>query len=134
MSLPRPHRSPRGNAARLGLSGRALFLAADWAAPLTGNFDLILSNPPYIETATIPRSWPRSRATSPPPPWTGGPDGLAAYAAIVPALPGLLAPGGLACLELGAGQAPQVAALARQNGFTRIATMADLAGLTARFC
>ena len=118
------------NAARLGLSPRALFLAANWADPLGAQpFDLILSNPPYIASATIPTLMPEIAAHEPNAALDGGADGLRAYAAIIPLLPALLARGGLACLELGAGQAPQVAALARRAGFTHIATRADLAGM-----
>jgi release factor glutamine methyltransferase len=59
----------------------------------------------------------------------GGADGLQAYRAILADLPRLLRPGGLAVLELGAGQAGSVTALARGAGFNRIATRPDLAGI-----
>jgi release factor glutamine methyltransferase len=58
----------------------------------------------------------------------GGPDGLDAYRIIVRALPALLAPNGAAVLELGVGQAPSVAALARACGF-KADTRADLGGI-----
>lgn len=107
----------RANAARTGLAGRAAFLCADWAAPLAGRFDLILGNPPYIETAAIPGLMPEVARHEPTEALDGGADGLAAYRALLPALPGLLAPGGIAILELGAGQAPAVAGLAKAAGF-----------------
>jgi release factor glutamine methyltransferase len=59
----------------------------------------------------------------------GGPDGLREYARLIPALPTLLAPGGLACLELGIAQAEPATALAKAAGFAHIATRQDLAGI-----
>jgi release factor glutamine methyltransferase len=59
---------------------------------------------------------------------SGGPDGLDAYRAVTAGLPGLLAPGGAAILELGLGQAPAVAALAEALGF-EASLRADLAGI-----
>ncbi len=63
---PDAARLAAGNAATLGLSGRAAFLAGDWGAPLGGRFDLILSNPPYIETSAIPTLIPEVRRYEPP--------------------------------------------------------------------
>jgi release factor glutamine methyltransferase len=118
----------RANAARTGLAGRAAFLCADWAAPVAGRFDLILCNPPYIETAAIPGLMPEVACHEPASALDGGADGLDAYRVLLPALPGLLAPGGTAILELGAGQAPALAALAAAGGF-RPSFRADLAGI-----
>jgi release factor glutamine methyltransferase len=117
------------NAARLGLAPRAAFLAADWAAPLAARFDLILCNPPYIASADIPALMPEVARHEPASALDGGPDGLRAYARLIPTLPARLAPGGLACVELGAGQREPTAALARAAGFTHIASRADLAGI-----
>jgi release factor glutamine methyltransferase len=120
------------NAARLALAPRAAFLAADWAAPLApaaaARFDLILCNPPYIPAADIAALMPEVAAHEPRAALDGGADGLNAYATLLPTLPPLLAPGGLACLELGAGQFEAAAALARQAGFPRPAARQDLAG------
>ena len=119
----------RANARRLGLDGRAAFAAADWAAPLAGaRFDLILANPPYIETAAIPGLMPDVARHEPASALEGGTDGLGAYRAIAAALPGLLAPGGRAILELGQGQRPAVEALARIAGLTPLGCRADLGG------
>ncbi len=116
----------RSNAAALGLSGRALFIVADWAAPLHATFDLVLSNPPYIETAAIAGLMPEVAGHEPARALDGGPDGLDAYRALLAALPGLLAPGGLAVLELGEGQGRAVAQLAHPF---RSAFRDDLAGI-----
>ncbi|MGC8475906.1 MAG: peptide chain release factor N(5)-glutamine methyltransferase [Acetobacteraceae bacterium] len=118
----------RANAARLGLSGRAAFVCADWAKPIGGYFELILCNPPYIETAAIPGLMPEVAQHEPASALDGGADGLAAYRALLPALPGLLTPAGAAILELGAGQAAAVTALAAAAGFCS-AIQTDLAGI-----
>jgi release factor glutamine methyltransferase len=117
------------NARALGLASRAAMIAADWAAPIGGRFDLILSNPPYIERGAIPGLMPEVARFEPASALDGGVDGLDAYRAITAGLPRLLAPGGLAILELGAGQAEAVAGLARRVGLNRLATRKDLAGI-----
>ncbi len=115
------------NARSLGLANRAVFLCADWARPLRGGFDLILSNPPYIETDAIDGLMPEVARHEPRRALDGGTDGSAAYRSILADLPRLLAPHGVAVLELGAGQAREVAAEARMRGFL-VALRADLAG------
>jgi release factor glutamine methyltransferase len=119
----------RENARGLGLAGRAHFLVADWAAPLAGRFDLVLANPPYIESGHIPGLMPEVARHEPASALDGGADGLAAYRAIVAALPGLLAPGGRAVLELGQGQRAAVEDLARAAGLRPLLCRADLAGV-----
>jgi release factor glutamine methyltransferase len=116
------------NAARLGLAGRASFLAGDWAAAISARFDLVLCNPPYIESGSIAALMPEVARHEPALALDGGADGLAAYATLMPTLANLLSPGGIAILELGAGQAPAAAALARAAGFTQTSTRADLGG------
>jgi len=116
------------NAARNGLSARAAFLAGDWAAALNDTFDLVLSNPPYIPRADIPALMPEVARHEPASALDGGPDGLEAYRVIIAALPGLLAPGGLAVLELGIGQADAVEALAKRAGLRQRGLRADLSG------
>ncbi|WP_408903724.1 peptide chain release factor N(5)-glutamine methyltransferase [Paeniroseomonas aquatica] len=120
----------RENARRLGLAGRCAFAAADWAAPLAGaRFDLVLANPPYIESAAIPGLMPEVARHEPASALDGGADGLGAYRLIAAALPGLLAPGGRAILELGQGQRPVVEALARAAGLAPLGCRADLGGI-----
>jgi release factor glutamine methyltransferase len=104
----------RGNAARLGLAGRARFVEGDWAAGIDGRFDLVLANPPYVGTAEpLPRE---VRDHEPAAALYAGADGLDAYRAIVPDLPRLLAPGGAAVLEIGHTQAEAVGALVAAAG------------------
>ncbi len=102
-----------GNAERLGLN--ADFRQGDWAAGLTGRFDLILCNPPYVETtATLSPdvlAEPHSALFA-------GPEGMDDYRRIVPQLPRLIAPGGCAVLEIGHTQAEAVSTLLTAQGLT----------------
>ena len=122
-------RLARRNAERSGLAARAAIVCADWATPLHGRFDLILSNPPYIETAAIPSLMPEVARHEPGLALDGGRDGLAAYRLLVEALPALLAPGGIAIFELGQGQAPAVSDLARSAGLHPGPPRPDVAGI-----
>ncbi len=116
------------NAAALGLAGRAVFVVGDWISSIESRFDLVLSNPPYIESAAFAGLMPEVACHEPSLALDGGPDGLAAYRRIVPELDRLLTLGGAAVIEIGATQAAAVGVLARMSGFvTR--TAADLAGL-----
>ncbi len=116
------------NAAALQLRARAAFLAGNWAAALGGQFDLILANPPYIPSRDIAALMPEVRGHEPAAALDGGADGLAAYRIILAALPGLLAPGGVAVLELGIGQDRAMMPMAAAAGFAA-ATRRDLAGI-----
>ena len=125
---PGAARLARTNAENLGLESRAAFLCGDWAASLNGRFDLVVSNPPYIEASTIQTLMPEVWRYEPRRALDGGADGLDAYRGILLALPALLATDGGAVLELGIGQGPDVAALARSVGFTT-RFHPDLAGI-----
>ncbi len=118
----------RDNAAALGLAGRAVFAAMDWSTGLAGRFDVIVCNPPYVPSATIADLQPEVRCWDPGLALDGGADGLAAYRRLVPKLPGLLAGGGRAVIEIAADQAGAVAALLRQAGLAPGAPRRDLAG------
>jgi release factor glutamine methyltransferase len=117
------------NAAANGLAGRSAFLAGDWAEALAGRFDLVLSNPPYVASPEIARLMPEVARHEPALALDGGADGLGAYRRILTALPALLAPGGRAVLELGAGQRPAVEALAAASGLAVDGVRPDLGGI-----
>ena len=92
------------------------FIASDWCRALAGEFDLIVSNPPYIASAEI-AGLPRDVAAYDPHlALDGGPDGLDAYRRIAAAAAGKLRPGGKILLEIGSSQAAPVAALLEQGG------------------
>lgn len=104
------------NARRIGLSSRASFIRCDYAATLSGPFDLIVSNPPYIRSADIPALDPDVRDHDPHLALDGGTDGLKAYRAIVPQAASLLAPHGLLILEVGYDQSAPVGEIMRTAG------------------
>ena len=119
-----------------GSNAAALDLAADWAFHLRdwhetgwaddlGTFDLILCNPPYIEEEASLDS--DVRDYEPASALFAGTDGLDDYRAIIPQLGKLLSPGGVAVLEIGHLQAPQVSQIARESGFA-VAVKKDLGG------
>ncbi len=108
------------NAECLGLAARARMVRADWGErgwtdQLGGPFDLILANPPYVEEdAQLAES---VRGHEPAGALFAGPEGLDAYRVLLPQLPGLLVPGGVALVEIGAAQAGAVGAIASEAGF-----------------
>ncbi len=116
------------NAAGLGLSARASFRCADWDSGVDGAFDLIVSNPPYIPSATIEGLEPEVARWEPRAALDGGRDGLDAYRRLAPAIVRRLAPDGAAFLEIGAGQGKAVEAIMAESGLARFAQNADLAG------
>ncbi|MBX9860971.1 MAG: peptide chain release factor N(5)-glutamine methyltransferase [Sphingomonas sp.] len=102
------------NAARLGLSDRAEIVAGVWAQGIDARFDLVLTNPPYVATSDpLPRE---VLDHDPAEALFGGPEGLDAYRVIIPDLPRLLSPGGIAVIEIGASQTDAVTALVRAAG------------------
>ena len=123
-------RTARDNAVRLGLSDRAVFIACDYATGLSGAFDLIASNPPYIRSADIDGLATEVRDYDPRAALDGGADGLDAYRALIRQAAGLLAPGGALVVEAGQGQSGQIKALMTAAGLTTSnAPRADLAGI-----
>ena len=119
----------RANAVALGLSARAEFREGDWTRGLDGHFDVIVANPPYIASGAIDNLAPEVARHDPRTALDGGVDGLEAYRAIARDLPRLLAPEGMAALEIGAGQATLVRELVVAAGMPWTTTRADLAGI-----
>jgi len=118
------------NAAGAGLAGRATFIACDYAAGLTGLFDLIVSNPPYIQSADIGGLAAEVRDYDPLAALDGGADGLDAYRALIPQAACILAPGAVLVVEAGQGQSGDIEALMTAARLTRErAPKADLAGI-----
>ncbi len=119
----------RSNAVALGLGPRARFVCADWTTGVHGRFDLIVCNPPYVAATDYRGLAPEITAFEPAGALLAGDDGLEAYGRLAPGLLSLLAPGGLALLEIGAGQAPAVEALLCAQGLHRAGAFRDLGGI-----
>jgi release factor glutamine methyltransferase len=121
-------RLARSNARRLGFDRRCAFVCADWGAALAGSFDLIVSNPPYINDESFLHLDPAVRCYEPACALRGGADGLDAYRALGGHLARLLASGGLAVVEIGEGQRERVAGLLAGAGLKAVGVGQDLAG------
>ena len=118
----------KGNAEALGVAHRARFVQANWFDGVDGQFDLIVSNPPYIPLGDIAGLAVDVRDFDPPKALDGGPDGLEAYRRIASGAGGHLAPKGHIILEIGAGQENAVNDLFRGQGFVQESRHFDLAG------
>ncbi|MGY9054081.1 MAG: peptide chain release factor N(5)-glutamine methyltransferase [Alphaproteobacteria bacterium] len=116
------------NGRELNLTDRVSLVQGSWTAPIQGQFDLIVSNPPYIPAGAVATLARGVRQYDPSLALDGGPDGLAPYRILLPTLKPLLRPSGAVFLEVGAGQAPRVAAMASQTGL-RSEIYADLGGI-----
>jgi release factor glutamine methyltransferase len=120
------------NARHLELACRAAFTACDYTAALSGAFDLIVSNPPYIRSAEIIHLATEVRDHDPLGALDGGSDGLDAYRALVPQAARLLGPGGVLVVEVGHDQSAELERFMMAAGLMlERPPKADLAG-TAR--
>ncbi len=123
-------RTARENAADLGLTPRAAFVACSYASALSGGFDLIVSNPPYIRSADIAGLAVEVRDHDPYAALDGGADGLSAYRALIPQAADSLRPGGALIVEAGQGQSGPIEVLMTQAGLiTHEGAKTDLAGI-----
>jgi len=118
------------NAADLGLGRRAAFVACDYASALSGTFDLIVSNPPYIRSAEIADLSIEVRDYDPLRALDGGTDGFDAYRTLIPQAAQLLTQGGVLVVEAGHGQSGDIQGLMVTAGLLREKPpKADLAGV-----
>ena len=123
-------RTARTNAIYLKLDHRAGFVACDYAAALSGPFDLIVSNPPYIRSAEIAGLATEVRDHDPRAALDGGADGLEAYRALIPQAARLLGPEGALVVEVGQGQSGDIEDLMTATGLMLpVPAKADLAGV-----
>ena len=122
----------RHNAARLGLVARAAFHQHDFTAGLAafGQFDLILSNPPYIPYHEIAGLARDVRLYDPITALDGGEDGLAIWRGLMPQMASALAINGAAFVEIGTGQDAAVSNIAAAAGLSVAGRFNDLAGIT----
>jgi release factor glutamine methyltransferase len=119
----------RRNAAALGLGERAHFLVGDWGTAISGRFDVIASNPPYIADAALANLAPEVALYDPCLALDGGADGLGAYRSLVVDLARLLEPKAVLAIEVGFSQAPAVAAMLQASGLAIDGCERDLAGI-----
>lgn len=116
------------NASALGYADRSTILVSAWDDVVAGEFDLIVSNPPYIATAELDGLSAEIRRFEPRLALDGGADGLDAYRALAPRLYRRLRPAGYAVLEVGFGQADAVDLILRNAGLATRGRQRDLSG------
>ena len=95
---------------------------------ISGTFDLIVSNPPYIPTGEIPGLMPEVRDFEPVDALDGKEDGLYFYRIITEKSPEYLTSDGYLYFEIGYDQGEAVSAMMRQCGYTQVEVLKDLAG------
>lgn len=118
----------RRNVKEAGCRPVAKILRSDWYERVEGKFDLIVSNPPYIDAATYETLAPNVRIYDPKIALTPGPTGLEAYEVIIGQAADFLTAGGHLMVEIGFDQATSVSALFEQAGFTNIRVLPDING------
>ena len=116
------------NVAQFGFESRSSLIACDMAAGVEGQFDLVVSNPPYIARGEIASLAPEVRDYDPMMALDGGDDGLTAYRSISADAKRILAQGGRLFVEMGAGQEPAVRELFTNAGLEVGIARNDLAG------
>ena len=114
------------NAELNGLSQRALFIESDWGREVTGKFDIIIANPPYIQSDTISTLDPEVKNFDPHIALNGGQDGLSCYRELAPQFVKTLKKGGLVFLEIGYNQRESVSNIMEQSGLKCLHINQDL--------
>ena len=115
------------NAENLGLGSRTRFVRGDWMSALSGTWDVIFVNPPYIVQGELAGLDPEVSRFEPRAALDGGPDGLCAYRRIAAALLPRLGPQGRVFFEVGQGQASDVESVLAEKGLSVEGTVFDLA-------
>jgi release factor glutamine methyltransferase len=110
------------------VQGRGEILKSDWFQNIDGQFDLIVSNPPYISLQEMADLSPEVRVHEPRMALTDEGDGLGAYRRIAAGAPDFLLPGGRLLVEIGPTQGQSVAALFESAGLTATRIVPDLDG------
>lgn len=117
-----------GNTRDLGLEAQARFRRSDWFSDVSGAYDLIVSNPPYIAADEMTALAPEVRDWEPHLALTPGGDGLDAYRVIARGAGARLMPGGRLLVEIGPTQGPAVAALFEAAGLQDVRILPDMDG------
>ena len=116
----------RRNSASLGLADRAKFAQSDWLSQVNGEFDLVVSNPPYVSEREYMQLAPEIREWEPRDSITVGQDGLCGYRSIARGTGRHLAANAELLVEIGAGQRSVVATIFRAEGFVDSGVAFDL--------
>ena len=125
----------RENAERNGVADRVRFFKGDLLAPVAGEqFDLVVSNPPYVPEGDRDALSVEVRDYEPAKALFAGGDGLAIYRRLIPAAFAALVEGGFVALEIGYGQQAAIAALLAGAGFKEVEFTADLQGIARVAC
>ena len=122
----------RRNVAANRLSSRVICMQADATAspPMSmGQFDMIVSNPPYVRSADMKKLDPSVRDFEPSWALDGGKDGLKFYKAIIKFWKSVLRPGGYLLFEVGEGQAESVKEMLLTGGFRSVSSKFDTLGV-----
>ena len=119
----------RTNGQRLHVGDRAQWLCGDLFEKVTGAFDLIVSNRPYIRSAEIEELQEEVRLYDPRIALDGAEDGLLFYRRIIEESKSYLKNGGRLLFEIGCDQGRDVAELLENAGYTEVSVKKDLAGL-----
>jgi len=126
------------NANALGVAVRAQLIEGDWRRTgwaeallqaLGGPFDLVVSNPPYIASAAVPKLMPEVSSFEPRLALDGGAEGFDAYQVIIAASPRLVTAGGFMAVEAGEGQATEITRIFAAAGLTPRPPWKDLGGI-----
>jgi release factor glutamine methyltransferase len=117
----------RRNLADCGLSQRSVVVRGDWAEAINGQFDLVVSNPPYIAQCELAFLEKEVIAFDPVLALDGGADGLDCYRRIAADLRRLVSPGGVACFEIGWNQGRAVAEILTATGAGETKIFRDIA-------
>ncbi len=118
----------RENAKLNQVEGRAHLMCGNWLEAIDSDFDLIVSNPPYIASQEIPSLSKEVSQHDPILALDGGADGLAPYKIIFPEIKNILNRRGIAFFEIGYDQEKDVMRLAEDSGFVLRCVHPDLAG------
>lgn len=124
----------RANAFRNGFGERACFITGSWGQGISGAFDLVVSNPPYIVPQDVPFLEPEVRLYDPPLALVGDDDGLGCYRRFLPDAENLLKPRGFLAVEVGLGQFRDVGNMLVNHGFSDYEVIRDLGGIERCLC
>lgn len=117
------------NARDLSLETRVSFVQSHWTSAISGTFDVVFANPPYVPTSAFAGLAAEVAQYEPRLALDGGADGLCAYRDIAAGLPKSMAPGALLFVEAGYGQAPEIREIFAAAKFQHQDTVCDLGGV-----